>query len=110
SWFNNYRIIGYSFLLAIIALLTKWIFFLYKEDKMRKSIHILYQFDSDTAMVYEKMIRSYLTFMKSKRIWRVLERKRNENIKYNAGAYYGIDRVAIKNYSINRKPARFLKT
>lgn len=90
--------------------LVLWNFFLYRQDKKRKSIFITYELDEVLEDLQKDMISSFKVFARSNKKWQIVNTKRNYDVKYTAGAGITVDRKEIKEVSSHKLPTPFFET
>jgi hypothetical protein len=95
---------------GLVILLVIWCIFLYRVDKSRKTLEILYSLDDNFAEVHQKFLQSFREFSASSKIWQNLHVTDVSDKKYHAGASKLVSRIPVAGISPNRFPSRFFKT
>jgi hypothetical protein len=84
--------------------------FLRKLDKKRMSMEINYDMDDKINEVYGKFLEYFKEGASSQRLWQILHSQGTTDWKRNAGAGKLVNRIVLKGWSADKKPAPFFHT
>jgi hypothetical protein len=108
--YKDSKVLTLIFILFYISLFVFGYIKLRGIDIKRKSIELYYDLDDEMNELYSKFIQAFVEFSKVNRVWKIYSQSNDHDTKHNAGASTLIKRYIIRNFSINKLPARFFRT
>lgn len=93
--------------LLLIILMNR---FFYRRDQKRLNIHLFYQHSQEIDEFHQTFLDYFDELRKTQHIWEITNSTETESTRYNSGATQSIERIHLKDISLDRKPFSRFKT